>query len=192
MTERLTGREKYSTGEIYEHVFPGNNFSDLSFFSVLGSIEVMGKTYLQAEMLRGARFAAAVEKGEEIIERENVSTISRVTASYFLDRLVPLAKATHPNYYNGRSFLDFLEDGEKLGGVASRELPWHPGALFLDGKLNLSKDLLYMPKPEIIIGILDKNGSPSAILHMVEGERVKITEKSTVPERFPSLFPVRY
>lgn len=190
--ETSDGAEKYTTSEIYEHLFPNNRFQDLPE-RVFGSwLIAFAKVRFGDDIVRKIGFATAIGLGQEHAEREELGLLDKRLAPYYFARLEPSGRVTHPNFYNGRSFTDLLNDGESLGGVTKREVSWHNEEYLAANHFKLPKDLLFMDKPEIVIGVLDKKGHPAALIHMIEGKRIGVPVKSTVPEHPRSLSPVRF
>ena len=175
--------EKYSRKEVFEHLFPGNKFKDLPEVSTL-SISVFAKLYISEWMQRQIRFMTAEYEGIKHVEREELKHPDKISMLYFTVDLTPIDGPTHPTYFKGTSFVDFVDTkkGEKLGSAAERPVKTYSNPLVEKLALKFGQRI-YLDKPEIVIGILDKNDKPVGLIHFMEGDKdkdVKEKEKERV------------
>lgn len=189
MTERKSVNpnnsvEKYTRKEVFEHLFPGNQFADLPEVSTM-SISVFTKLYISEWMQRQIRFMTAEFKGVRHIEREELMNPDKLSILYFTVDLTPVDGPTHPTYFKGTSFVDFVDvkKGERLGSAAERPVKTYSNPLTEKLAIRLGQRV-YLDKPEIVVGILDKNNKPSGLIHFMEGDRngdVNEKEHVTIP-----------
>ena len=172
--------EKYSSKEVYEHLFPGNDFNRLPLISGQGDLEVSLKILSAWGEIRNINLGVSSIYNKTYAERENLKSLSRVNAGYVFNHMTPHGVATHPVCYNGNSFTDLVDTskGEKLGGVVLKPIrKWSPPGTLIDRVLGVNP---YFDQPEIVIGVLDKNNHPAALIHFIEGTEKRIPSRAEV------------
>lgn len=172
--EELFNSERPSTRIVFEHLFSGNSYSDLPFATGTEEISVFLKVYIDSLGTRNIRIASCVENNLLFVERENLKRVDKITIPYYLQDLIPQGHTIHPSYFNGTDFSNLIDmnKGEHFAGIAMRPIPVS-GFRFLARWEKAQGVNPYLEKPEIVLGVLDGKGKPAAIIHYIEGNKVK-------------------
>lgn len=163
--------ERPTRSGVFEFLFPGNKFEDLPKFDPR-NINTLWKLHILDEdrNRRRMRFVEAVIEGKEFGEREKLTHPDQISIAYYLRDLIPLRKATHPTMFEGHSFVDLVnvENGERIGGVATRPVSLHDYTVVTQLSIRMRINP-YVSRSEIILGVLDRENKPTAIIHFGEG-----------------------
>lgn len=158
--------------DVYGRLFPGNFYDFLPLLNPVNVVfyELLPERWMDHFILRKSRLRWAERDHEDFAERESIRIFDRATMRIVLGGCSPISANIHGAFFNEHSFEDLVrtDKGERLGGAAVRRIS-------------------RLEKPEIVIGVLGKEGNPKALIHFLEGSQ----PRSPKPRKrlFGSLFP---
>lgn len=173
---------------VFEHLFPGCLFDSLPGHN-LRSIPRVGLKVAQGA-LGDTRLMRATQRGETYAELVNFPPLNKFYLSYELEGAQPANMETNGVCLNGHSFTDMVDvdEGEKLGGVATRRLRCYYDGYTSVGLVGANP---FAVANELLIGILDKDGKPKGYIRLVEGEgkRKPVRKEERLPFRVALTLP---
>lgn len=186
------GPEKPSKVEVFEHLFPGNKFKDLSFFNPLNGPAIY-KYRLWDGVSMVDEIAQAIRLQQGYAKRQDFPMMDQLWMSSVLPGITP----SQENSQALRGwFAELLKEGERVGGMGFRPISFIPKERWqmvtalqrnpLKWVDALGNPDLYQTVTARVVGILDDKSKPRALITFVQGPRSN-REKGKVPSR--SLVP---
>lgn len=184
-------REKYSNAQLFEHLFPGNFYKDLPLVT-FNTARLIPELYLNKRGFRDLRLELSATLGKLFVEREELPELDRMLIRYYIGGLTPYNKIGHPTMFRNHLFSEHVDvrKGEKLGGSALRDAraQWSL-AERIGERFGLSPYVDY--QTEYILGVLDKDDHPCAIIYFGEGEHPSQGGRGKkIPLLAPTLAPM--
>jgi hypothetical protein len=164
-----TPKEQSQLALAYEHLFPGNSFNSLPYFNPL-NVPRLAKTMLWDIETRETRFAKAARSGFGFAERVDFSFLDKLSMESEMEGIKP-----SPEKIAYGTVSDLLREGERLSGIALKEIKSNPAMEKGINSVVMSAFDKNAQSSEIatgkIIGVVDRAGSPKGYILYREGNR---------------------
>lgn len=174
---------------LFEHVFPGNKWKTLNSFDIRNVPFFVKELTPSPFSDDGALFGEAVKNKQGYADRLDLPYPDKTSLSWALLGAISTSEKTATM----RGWVsDLLKKGERLGGACVKPISWlkDGGLPTVSTAIAKGGRGLYETGTAILVGVLDAEGKPMAVITFRKGKRPKKGIKEPLKRMSPNAIPI--